>query len=161
MNSLRPKPPEISVVKKLISERDERIINAYEAQGDEPHIPRLAEQLGVTPQTVRNVLRRHQIKPLSKGNRGRKIATRQTTLTPVHARIAQVLRTIYANYELETGSNPQITVIADHIGLAKSAYSEILSGRRDARLSELTLIAKAAKISLPELLTVKWIPNEE
>jgi len=153
MNKIRPL--EESSVKKAISERDERVIAAYDAQGSNPDIPALAVSLGLTPKQIRYALSHNGIKPISNGKRGRKPVTGNTAFSLLHARIAQILREIHANYELETGSNPRVTIIASEIGITKQAYIEILAGQRDVRLSELQAIAKAAKKPLAEIVGIE------
>lgn len=156
MNRLRPKTELESPIKKVVSERDERVVSAYDAQGSEPNIPLLSEQFNLSGQTIRNILTAHGIKPVSKAKRGRKPLSGLKANGPIHARVAQILRGLYAEFELQTGYPPSVTMVAEEIGLNKSAFTEITAGRRDIRLSELILIAKAAKISLAELVTPKW-----
>jgi len=160
MNRLRPPEETDSPAKKIISERDEQIVSAYDAQGNSPDIPALAYRFKISAQTIRNTLERNGIKPISNSKRGRKSISGMRPNTPVHAHIAQVLRKIYADYELQTGYPPSHTLVAEEIGLNRAAFLELSAGRRDARLSELIVIAKAAKISLAELVTPKWITKK-
>lgn len=159
MNKLVPSTE--TPVKKVKSERDKRVLDAYEAQGTSPDIPILAAAEKVSQQTIRNILAAHGIKPVSAARRGPKLLKEQPASSLLHARIAQVLRGIYADYELEHGTNPKVAVIAAHIGINAQAYTEISAGRRDIRLSELVAIAKATKppMSLAQLVTMR-IENE-
>lgn len=155
MNKLVPSTE--TPAKKVRSERDKRVVDAYEAQGDHPDIPFIADAEKISQQTVRNILSNHGIKPVSAARRGPKRLREQPASSLLHARIAQVVRSIYANYELEHGSDHNVAVIAAHIGINAQAFVEIAAGRRDIRLSELIAIAKATKppMSLPQLVTMQ------
>lgn len=156
MNQLRPQEE----IKDTISDRDERVVAAYDAQGDEPNIPALAAEFNLSGQTIRNILQAHGIKPVSKAKRGRKPLSGLRAIGPVHSHVAQVVRAIYAEFELATGSPPSVTLVAEHIGLNRSSFMEIIAGRRDIRLSELVAIAKTANMSVSDLVTPKWKSND-
>lgn len=150
MNTIRPKKD--TSIKKILSSRDEGILKDYDEQ-DTKDIPLLAHKFNVSAQTVRNVLVKHGIKPVSNGKRGRKpIADFQPT-TKVHAKISKVLSILSGEYRLRTGLDPTNTAMALEIGITRRAFEEIMHGRRDVLLSELQAIADKAKISLAELVT--------
>ena len=157
MNQIRPQAELKSPLKKVApSDRDEKIVAAYDAQGTEPNIPKLSEQFHLSGQTIRKILQNHGIVPVSRAKRGRKPLSGLKAASPIHAHVAQIVRNLYAEYELETGFPPSMTLVAEHIGLNKSSFMEIIAGRRDIRLSELISIANATGTTLEALVTPKW-----
>lgn len=150
MNSIKPK--ESASAKKILTSRDEGILKDYDDQ-DVKDIPLLALTYNVSPQTVRNILTKHGIKPVSNGKRGRKPIADFQPNTKVHSKISNVLSMLGGEYRLKTGLEPTYTAMAIEIGLSRRAFEEIMAGRRDILLSELQAIADKAKISLAELVT--------
>lgn len=127
-------------------------MEGYDAQ-DVKDIPTLAVEFNVSPQTVRNVLLKNNIKPVSNGKRGRKPIADYQPQSKVHGKISNVLSLLMGEYRLETGLEPTNTAMAVYIGISRRAFEEIAAGRRDILLSELQAIADKAKISLAELVT--------
>lgn len=150
MNTIKPKKD--SSVKKILSSRDEGILKEYDEQ-DTKDIPLLALRFNVSQQTVRNVLVKHGIKPVSNGRRGPKPLADFQPNTRVHSKVSNVLSSLTGEYRLRTGLEPTTTAIAADIGISRRAVMEIMHGRRDILLSELQAIADKAKISLAELVT--------
>lgn len=150
MNSIKPK--DVASAKKILSSRDEGILKDYDDQ-DVKDIPALALEYNVSPQTVRNILTKHGIKPVSNGKRGRRPIVDFQPNTKVHSKISHVLSMLSGEFRLRTGLEPTNTAMAVEIGISRRAFEEIMAGRRDILLSELQAIADKAKISLAELVT--------
>lgn len=150
MNTIKPRAKDST--KKILNSRDEGILKDYDEQTVKD-IPSLALAYNVSPQTVRNVLSKNGIKPVSNGKRGRKPLADFQPNTKVHSKISHVLSMLSGEYRLRTGQEPTYTAMALEIGISRRAFEEIMAGRRDIPLSELQAIAKKAKISLAELVT--------